>query len=201
MLSRRNLLHLGATAAAGCALRPPFVFAAPALREVRYGYAAITWGDAERQCIDDVAAVGFRGIQFRANAVKDFQPEELKQRMAAKKLTFVALSSGQISIDKPAEPQLQEHTANAKFLKAAGGQYLQILDQLTKFGRTATPEQCKQLGALLTQLGKRTANVGVPLGFHNPMGSLSEKAARISPVAILGSRRCFCSSVPNFISR
>ena len=32
-------------------------------------------------------------------------------------------------------------------------------------------------------------------------GSESEKAARISPVAMCGRSSCFCSSVPNFISR
>ncbi len=32
-------------------------------------------------------------------------------------------------------------------------------------------------------------------------GSDSEKAARISPVAIFGRKYSFCSSVPNFISR
>jgi hypothetical protein len=32
-------------------------------------------------------------------------------------------------------------------------------------------------------------------------GSDSENAARISPVAIFGRYFCFCSSVPNFISR
>ncbi len=32
-------------------------------------------------------------------------------------------------------------------------------------------------------------------------GSESEKAARISPVAIFGRKYCFWSSVPNFISR
>ena len=32
-------------------------------------------------------------------------------------------------------------------------------------------------------------------------GSESENAARISPVAMRGSSRSFCSSVPNFISR
>ena len=32
-------------------------------------------------------------------------------------------------------------------------------------------------------------------------GSDSENAARISPVAIFGRNLCFCSSVPNFISR
>ncbi len=32
-------------------------------------------------------------------------------------------------------------------------------------------------------------------------GSESEKAARISPVAMRGRKSCFCSSVPNFMSR
>jgi hypothetical protein len=32
-------------------------------------------------------------------------------------------------------------------------------------------------------------------------GSESENAARISPVAIRGRYFCFCSSLPNFISR
>ncbi len=32
-------------------------------------------------------------------------------------------------------------------------------------------------------------------------GSESEKAARISPVAIFGRKYSFCSSVPNFINR
>lgn len=180
MLSRRKFLAFSSAAAVASAV--PLSSSAAPLRGVRYGYAAITWGNAERQCIDDVAASGFRGIQFRANAVSDFKPEELKTLMAAHKLTFVALSSGQVSIDKPAGPQLELHANNAKFVKAAGGEYLQILDELTKFGRTVTPEQCKQLGMLLTELGKRTADVGVPLGFHNHMGSLSEKPENLDRV-------------------
>lgn len=179
--TRRSFLTSAATVVGLSAVNIR-AFAAPLLPGVQFGYAAITWGDKERECIEQVAASGFRGIQFRANAVKDFTPDELKQRMGAKKLTFVALSSGQIDITKPAEPQLQEHTANAKFVKAAGGDYLQILDQLTRYGRTATPEQCKQLGTMLTELGKRTADVGVPLGFHNHMGSLSEKPENLDRI-------------------
>lgn len=178
LLSRRAFVALSCAVAADSTL----LLRAATLPDVRYGYAAITWGDAERQCINDVAASGFRGIQFRANAVKDFKPDELKQLMAAHRLTFVALSSGQIDITKPAEPQLQEHTANATFARAAGCEYIQILDQLTGFGRTATPDQCKQLGTLLTELGKRTADVGVPLGFHNHMGSLSEKPENLDRI-------------------
>lgn len=178
LLSRRAFVALSCAASVTYALP----LCAATLPDVRYGYAAITWGDAERQCIDDVATSGFRGIQFRANAVRDFKPDELKALMAAHRLAFVALSSGQIDINKPAEPQLQEHTANAKFVRAAGGEYLQILDQLTGYGRTETPEQCRQLGTLLTELGKRTADVGVPLGYHNHMGSLSEKPENLDRI-------------------
>jgi inosose dehydratase len=48
------------------------------MRGIRFGYTAMTWGNEERQAIDDIAAVGFPGIQFRANAVTDFKPAELK---------------------------------------------------------------------------------------------------------------------------
>ena len=40
--------------------------------EIRIGYAAITWGDKERQALADISSLGYRGIQFRANAIKDF---------------------------------------------------------------------------------------------------------------------------------
>jgi inosose dehydratase len=45
---------------------------------IRFGYAAMTWGDKERQAIDDIEAVGFPGIQFRANAVTEFKAAELR---------------------------------------------------------------------------------------------------------------------------
>ncbi|HWF46981.1 MAG TPA: hypothetical protein VG168_08250 [Bryobacteraceae bacterium] len=56
----------------------------------------------------------------------------------------------------------------------AGGLYLQILDQLKPYPRTVTADECKRLGRLLTELGKRTAEVGVPLGYHNHMNTISE---------------------------
>jgi inosose dehydratase len=76
---RRFLAGLGA-AAAGTALPS---FAAPyRMHGIRFGYTAMTWGDEERQAIDDIAAVGFPGIQFRANAVTEFKPAELKELLA-----------------------------------------------------------------------------------------------------------------------
>jgi inosose dehydratase len=175
--TRRTFLG-GLGAATAVATLPSF--AAPGhMRNIRFGYAAITWGNEERQAIDDISAVGFPGIQFRANAVTEFKPAELKELLAQHKLTFVALSSGEVSLDEPEADQIAKHVANAQFVKDSGGLYLQILDQLKSYPRSATPEECKRLGRLLTELGKRTADLGIPLGYHNHLNTLSESPANL----------------------
>jgi inosose dehydratase len=171
-LSRRTFLA-SLSAAAATATLPSF--AAPHKSRIQFGYAAITWGNEERQAIDDISAVGYRGIQLRANALTDFKPAELKDLLAQHKLTFVALSSGEISLDEPEADQIATHVAHAQFVKDSGGLYLQILDKLTSYTRSVTPEECKRLGKLLTELGKRTADIGIPLGYHNHLNTLSQK--------------------------
>lgn len=179
-LSRRSLLAgLGATAFSAAV---PSFSAAPEARGIRFGYTAMTWGNEERQAIDDIAALGFPGIQFRANAVTDFKPAELKDLLAQRKLTFVALSSGDVSLDEPEADQIAKHLANAHFLKDAGGLYLQVLDQLKSYPRSATPDECKRLGRLLTEIGKRTADIGVPLGYHNHLNTLSQSPANLDQI-------------------
>jgi inosose dehydratase len=64
-------------------------------------------------------------------------------------------------------------------VKDAGGLYLQVLDVLKSYPRTATPEDCKRLGKLLTELGKRTADIGIPLGYHNHLNTLSQMPANL----------------------
>jgi inosose dehydratase len=176
-LSRRRFLTTLSAVAATSSL-PSF---AARSREsgIRFGYTAMTWGNGERQAIDDIAAVGFPGIQFRANAVADFKPAELKDLLAQRKLTFVALSSGDVSLDEPEADQIAKHVANAHFVKDSGGLYLQILDQLKSYPRSATPDECKRLGKLLTELGKRTADIGIPLGYHNHLNTLSQMPANL----------------------
>ncbi len=179
-LSRRTVVA-GLGAAAMSAALPSF--AAPVkARGIRFGYTAMTWGNEERQAIDDIAALGFPGIQFRANAVTDFKPAELKDLLSQRKLTFVALSSGDVSLDEPEPQQIAKHVANAQFLKDSGGLYLQILDQLKSYPRTATPEECKRLGRLLTEIGKRTADMGVPLGYHNHLNTLSQSPGNLDQI-------------------
>ena len=161
---RAFLIGVGAVAAAAAITpsRSASAFATPQAT-LQFGYTAMTWAKAERQAIDDIATAGFKGIQFRADAVTDFKPAELRELLQQHKLTFVALSSGEVLLAPAVEAdQIAKHTANAKFVRDSGGLYLQVLDQLKPYPRTATPEECKRLGKLLTEIGKRTADLGVP---------------------------------------
>jgi inosose dehydratase len=87
-----------------------------------------------------------------------------------------------------AKKSIVEHTAHAKFLRDAGGLYLQIIDNRPK-GRPATPADFKQLGKALTELGKRTADLGVPLGYHNHSGSLGERPEELDQIMSLSDPR------------
>jgi inosose dehydratase len=135
----------------------------------------MTWGKEERQAIDDIAALGYAGIQMRNNAVSEFKPEELRSLLQQRNLKFVALSSGELNIDPAVEAQqLDMHVSNAKFVKTVDGLYLQVLDQLKPYPRKVSPDECVRLGKLLTELGKRVSEVGVKLGYHNHMNTISE---------------------------
>src|ERR1700719_6472 len=148
----------------------------PAPSEIHFGYAAITWGGNDRQAIDDIAAVGFRGVQLRANSIAEFgSPAAVRDLLGQHELKFVAMSSGDLLSDSAvAKKSISEHAAHAKFLHDAGGLYLQILDKRPK-DRAATPADFKQLGKALTELGKRAADLGIQLGYHNHIEPLGER--------------------------
>jgi len=156
---------------------------APAPSEIHFGYAAITWGGNDRQAIDDIAAVGFHGIQLRSNCIAEFgSPAAVRDLLSQKELKFVALSSGDLLYDpSAAKKSVDEHTTHAKFLRDAGGMYLQVIDSRPK-GRVVVPEDFKHLGKALTELGKRTADLGIPLGYHNHMGSTGERPEELDQI-------------------
>ena len=192
MHSRRTFL--ASAAAAGIVAAVPsgtFAFPAAASR-MRFGYTAMTWGDADRQAIDDISAVGYPGIQFRVEAVTEFTPQELRSLLRQHKLTFVALSSGVVSIDSGDDAaQIDIHVNNAKFVRDTGGLYLQVLDALKPYPRTVTPDECTRLGKLLTEIGKRTAELGIPLGYHNHLNTISEHPDNL--------RRVLAASDPKYV--
>jgi inosose dehydratase len=155
----------------------------PAPSEIRWGYAAITWDGNDRQAIEDISSLGFPGIQLRSNCIQEFgNPAAVLDLLNSHHLKLVALSSGDLKIDPSLESQeLSKHTEHAKFTRDAGGLYLQVTSQRPK-DRAITPADYKRFGQLLTELGKRTADLGVSLGFHNHMGSLGEKPEEVEQI-------------------
>jgi inosose dehydratase len=158
---------------------------------MRFGYAAITWGSALTQAMDDIAAVGFKGIQLRGEAFAQYsdRPAALKDALAAHRLTFAALSSGNLSIDPAREKEeLALHVKHAQFVRDTGGLFLQIIDERPK-GRAIVPDDYQRLGRLLTELGKRTADLGVPVVYHPHMNSLGEKPEEVAAVIAAADRK------------
>jgi inosose dehydratase len=195
---REFLAGVGALAAGSCVpsqalfarelLYPPIDLSyfdtpiSPGPSDVHFGYAAITWGGNDRQAIEDVAALGFRGIQLRSNCIEEFgSPAPVRDLLEKHKLSLVALSSGGLSIDRTESEELAKHTGHAKFLHDAGGLYLQVTDDRPK-DRSITPADYRRLGQLLTALGKRTADLGVSLGYHNHMGTLGERPEEVDQI-------------------
>jgi inosose dehydratase len=155
----------------------------PAPSEIHIGYASITWSGKDREAIEDIASLGFRGIQLRANVIKEFgTTAELRELLDQHKLSMVALSSGGVSIDPTKEAEeIAKHTANAKFVREVEGLYLQVTDERPK-DRAITSADYKRLGKMLTEIGKRTADLGISLGYHNHMGSLGERPEEVHQI-------------------
>jgi inosose dehydratase len=160
---------------------------------MQFGYAAITWGNKVDDAIDDVAAVGFRGIQLRVgDGTFDrygANPSALRDLLAQRKLSFPVLSSGNLVIDPSVErDELAKHTRHARFLHDAGGQNLQVIDERPK-GRAVTPDDYRRVGRLLTELGKRTRDAGATLVYHHHMNSTGEKPHEIAAVLDAADQR------------
>jgi len=188
VLSRRELLrNVGATVAGAAfvnELRAPNIGRPSGAGSIRFGYAAITWSGNDEQAIDDIASLGFRGIQLRSNAYTKYvnRPAALRELLESRKLTMVALSSGNLGIDPAVErEQLDIHAQHADFLRKVGGLYLQIIDERPS-GRPLVDADYKRLGRLLTELGKRTTDLGIPLGYHHHMGTIGEQPDAIRKI-------------------
>jgi len=144
---------------------------------IRFGYAAITWNGNDAQAIKEISELGFPGIQLRSNILKDFgeQPKALRDLLDQHHLEMVALSSGGVSIAPGSDnDEIAKHVRNAKFVHDVGGNYLQVTDSARPKGRKPEAADFKELGRVLTEIGKRAVDLGVPVGYHNHMGSLGE---------------------------
>jgi inosose dehydratase len=179
-ISRRAFLaSLGALGAASVL---PSALAAAANGKIRFGYTAMTWGAKHREAVDDIAALGFEGVQFRADVMEALKPAEVRELLAQKGLAFTAMSSGLVALDTDPAEEIARHVANAQYVKACGGQYLQLLDKLSSYGQPVDADKCTRMGKLLTEIGKRTADLGVTSTYHNHLNTLSETPAGLEYV-------------------
>jgi len=203
-ISRRHFIaSLGAVAAASTlpvnafagkvdpSLYPPVdlsyfdrpLTSAPA--DIRFGYAAITWNEKDEQAIKDISEIGFRGIQLRNNILKEYgdRPKALRHLLDQYHLELVALSSGGVVTNSGNEAgEIAKHVTNATFVHDVGGHYLQVTDSARPKDRQPEATDFKQLGRMITEIGKRTTDLGVPLGYHNHMGSLGESPAEVDAI-------------------
>lgn len=191
MVTRRQFL-----AAASCSLAYAssgigrIIAAASAMR---FGYAAITWGNDVPQAIADISAVGFRGIQLRAGdgTVTRYSadPKALGDLLAQHNLEFPVLSSGNLATDPAREREtLEMHLRNAQFLRAAGGTHLQVIDERPA-GRALTANDYTRVGRLLTELGRRVRDAGITLVYHHHMNSTGEKPHEVAAVLDAADKR------------
>jgi inosose dehydratase len=201
--SRRNfLIHLGALAATSVLpartlanvfeppLYPPVdlsyfdtpISAAPSA--IRVGYAAITWNGDDMQAIKDVSDLGFRGIQLRSNLLKEYgdKPQAIKDILQQHKLQFVALSGGGPRTSDTEADAVAAQVKNATFLRDAGGLYLQMTDSSRPKDKKPVAEDFKRLGRILTEVGKRAADLNVGLAYHNHMNSLGEAPEEVDRI-------------------
>lgn len=186
MVTRREVLK-------AAALLPLSAVTARAAASIRYGYAGITWGNDYMKAIDEIAAVGYPGIQLRAGdgLLDRFgdKPAALRELLAAKRLQFAVFSSGNLSIDPAREREMIDlHTSHATFVREAGGKYLQVIDERPK-GRAVVAEDYKRAGRLLTELGRRVADAGCTLVYHHHMNSTGEKPNEVAAVLDAADRR------------
>jgi inosose dehydratase len=151
---------------------------------IRVGYAAITWGGNDEQAIQEISEVGFKGIQLRATAFDKWgtRPAELRALLQKKGIAFPVLSSGNLKYQpSDRQAQIDLHLSHAKFVRDAGGQMLQVIDEKPK-DRLVGPDDYKALADMLTTLGERTTAIGVPLVYHHHMNSTGEPPDAIEAI-------------------
>jgi inosose dehydratase len=157
----------------------------PNVAAIQFGYASITWNGNDSQAIKDISEIGFRGIQLRSNILPEYgdRPQALKELLAQHRLEMVALSSGGVRIDPGTEAdEIAKHARHAKFVHDVGGCYLQVTDSARPKDRKPTADDFKQLGKVMTEIGKRAQDLGVPVGYHNHMNSLGEAPGEVDQI-------------------
>ena len=182
---RRDFLkYTGATAAALLAA-DSWADALIKKGDFKIGYSSITWGGKDELAISELAGLGFKGIQLRANTFGPYRNKvsELKDALIKNNLALAMFSSGNVETD-PAkfESTVDTHVAHASFVKALGGNALQLTNSLRPKDRLPTTEELKKLAQVMNEIGKQTADLGVQAVYHNHMNQLGETPEEVDVI-------------------
>jgi inosose dehydratase len=182
---RRREFTLGAGAVALSALTSRAWAASKAAPTISFAYAAITWGEAGvKKAIAEISESGFPGVQLRSNILKEYSdPAALKAELAKAKLTFVCYSGGGIGADAATRAKdIEKFMVGAKFAKAAGALVIQVTSPKRNGDAPTDAATLKSYGEGLTELGKQTAAIGLPLAFHNHMGQIGQNPDEVDAI-------------------
>ncbi|WP_090148743.1 sugar phosphate isomerase/epimerase family protein [Dyadobacter soli] len=184
-MNRRNFLQNTSLAMAATMAGTSWLEAAIKKGDVKIGYSAITWGGKDEQAMADLSGLGFKGIQLRANTFAPYRskPSELKEALIKSNLTLCMFSSGNVEID-PAkfESTVDTHVAHASFVKALGGNAMQLTNSLRPKDRAPSTEELKKLAQVMNEIGKQTADQGVQAVYHNHMNQLGETPEEVDVI-------------------
>ncbi len=181
-ISRRNFLYQAGLLASASLISLDGFSKVPKLQ---LAYSGITWGGKDLDAMKDIASLGFKGVQLRANSYDTYKTKvsELKEQIIANGLALPMFSSGNVEID-PAKEQstIDYHVAHASFVKALGGTSIQLTNSLRKKGEVPTVEQLKRLTFVMNEIGKQTADLGVQTVYHNHMHQLGETPEEVDVI-------------------
>jgi len=141
------------------------------------GYSSITWSGQDEQAIKDIASLGFKGIQLRANTFSKYgeNPAALKALIDQSGLKLCMFSSGNVEID-PAkvDASIAQHVKHANFVKALGGTSIQLTNSLRKKGVKPEEKDLIRLAEVMNEIGAKTKEIGIQATYHNHMDQFGE---------------------------
>jgi inosose dehydratase len=173
MTTRREFLVKSSLFSAALALP----FSIQAKKTYSLGYSSITWSGQDEQAIKDIASLGFKGIQLRANTFAKYgeNPAALKSLIDQAGLDLCMFSSGSVEID-PAkvDASIAQHVKHAKFVKALGGTSIQLTNSLRKKGVKPEEKDLIRLAEIMNEIGAKTKELGIQATYHNHMDQFGE---------------------------
>ncbi len=152
--------------------------------KVKWGISLALWKDSFETGFQEAASLGLRAVQPGMNVYEAYKnkPGELKSKLKKAGLKMPVFSGGQIDGD-PArrQSQIQELTEIARFVKSAGGKYLQVGTSQ----RNAYPpgkDKLIQLAQALSEIAEALEKTGIKLLLHPQMYQMCESPEELKIV-------------------